>query len=225
MLLGLHVVFRPFTNAMLNLAYLTKLSEWRKKHNRHTINDFYSSKWDYAKRYVLYEKTFERELLSGPINYLEFGVAKGFSFKWWLERNKHPDSRFYGFDTFVGLPEDWNVFKSGDMSTGGKIPDINDSRGIFIKGLFQDTLPGFLKTFQNNKQKVIHLDADLYTSTLYVLTTLHPFLTKGDVLFFDEFAVPQHEFLAFKNYTDAYRVSYEVIGSMNNYLFLAIKIS
>jgi hypothetical protein len=221
----LHKLFSPFTGFFLNLAYLTKLSEWRAKHSTHAINDFYLGKWDYTKRYTLYEKIMEKEgLASAAVNYLEFGVAKGLSFKWWIEHNKNDASRFFGFDTFTGLPEDWNVFKAGDMTTGGKFPEINDSRGNFLKGLFQDTLPEFLKTFSNDKRKIIHLDADLYTSTLYVLATLHPHLRPGDILFFDEFAVPQHEFLAFKNYTDSFRTNYEVIGSMNNYFFLAVKI-
>ncbi len=221
---ALHKIFRPFTGFFLNLAYLTKLSEWRSKNATHSINDFYSSKWDYSKRYSLYEQILESEKLTGPVNYLEFGVAKGLSFKWWCTKNKDESSRFFGFDTFTGLPENWNVFKAGDMSTEGKFPDINDSRGIFLKGLFQDTLPEFLKSFNDDKRKIIHLDADLYTSTLFVLATLHPFLRAGDIVFFDEFAVPQHEFLAFKNYVDSFRVKYEVIGSMNNYFFVAIKL-
>ena len=220
----LHKIFNLFSGFFLNLAYLTKLSEWREKHSSHFINDFYSGKWDYSKRFTLYQKIFEKENLTIPVNYLEFGVAGGFSFKWWVEHNKNEASRFFGFDTFTGLPEDWNVFKVGDMSTGGKFPEINDNRANFLKGLFQDTLPTFLKDFNNDKRKIIHMDADLYTSTLYVLTSLHPYLKAGDIIFFDEFAVPTHEFLAFKNFTDSYRISYEVIGSMNNYFFVAIKI-
>lgn len=220
----LHKLFSPFSGFFLNLAYLTKLSEWREKHSSHTINDFYSGKWDYSKRYELYEKIFVKENISGAINYLEFGVAGGTSFRWWIERNKNEASRFFGFDTFTGLPEDWNVFKAGAMSAGGKLPEINDIRGKFLKGLFQDTLPAFLKEFNNDKRKVIHMDADLYTSTLYVLASLHPYLKAGDIIFFDEFAVPRHEFLAFKNYADSFRVSYEVIGTMNNYFFVALKI-
>jgi hypothetical protein len=220
----LHKFFKPFSGFFLNLAYLTKLSEWREQHSNHSINDFYSGKWDYSKRYTLYQKIFEKENLAIPVNYLEFGVAEGISFKWWIEHNKNEASRFFGFDTFTGLPEDWNVFKAGDMSAGGKFPETKDSRAKFLKGLFQDTLPVFLKEFNNDKRKIIHMDADLYTSTLYVLTSLHPYLKSGDIIFFDEFAVPTHEFLAFKNFTDAYRISYEVIGSMNNYFFLAIKI-
>ena len=224
MRMNLHALFSPFAGLFLNLAYLTKLSEWRKKNSHHTINDFYSEKWDYSKRFILYQKVLEKENLSVAVNYLEFGVSKGFSFKWWVEHNKNEASCFFGFDTFTGLPEDWNVFKAGAMSAGGNFPQLNDNRANFIKGLFQDTLPAFLKEFRNDKRKIIHLDADLYTSTLYVLTSLHPYLKAGDILFFDEFAVPQHEFLAFKNYADSYRISYEVIGTMNNYYFVAIKI-
>jgi hypothetical protein len=176
------------------------------------------------KRFTLYEFLLKDQQLDQPVNYLEFGVAAGRSFKWWVEHNQNADSRFFGFDTFTGLPEDWNMFKAGAMSTNGIVPDVNDDRAFFIKGLFQDSLPGFLKTFQDNNRKIIHLDADLYSSTLYVLTMLHPYLKKNDVLLFDEFAVPQHEFLAFSNFIQAYRFEYEVIGAANNYMFVAMKV-
>ena len=42
------------------------------------------------------------------------------------------------------------------------------------------------------------MDADLYSSTLYVLTMLAPYLKAGDIVMFDEFTVPRHEYLAFK---------------------------
>ena len=58
----------------------------------------------------------------------------------------------------------------------------------------------------------------------FVMTQLYRFLKPGDILLFDEFAVPQHEFLAFKIFTESFYVNYEVIGAANNYLFVAIKI-
>ena len=221
---GLDWLTEPFAGAMINLAYMGKLSRFRKKHNNPGFNDFFNPKWDYNSRYSLYEYLLKKEGLEGPVNYLEFGVAEGKSLKWWVENSKHPDSTFHGFDTFTGLPEDWNVFKAGAMSTGGKLPDINDERVTFYKGLFQDTFPDFLQSFDTTRRCIFHMDADLYTSTLFVLTSAAPYMKPGDLILFDEFTVPQHEYLAFKNFTESFRIDFEVIAAANNYYFLAVKL-
>ncbi len=221
---NLHQIVEPFTGALLNLVYVSKFSAWRAQNNSPAYNDFYSSEWDYTRRYKLYEFILEHEKLNTPVNYLEFGVAEGHSFRWWAEHNKAELSRFYGFDTFTGLPEQWDQFKAGDMTMHGNFPDIKDSRGEFIKGLFQDTLPDFLKSLDNTKRKIIHLDADLYSSTLFVLTYIEPYLKEGDILIFDEFGVPTHEFLALVNYQSAYRRELELIAAANNYFFTAFKV-
>jgi O-methyltransferase len=220
----LHGIVGPFTGFFLTLSYLSKLSKWRRTVPQPEFNDFYSSKVDYSRRTDLYSHVIKSEQLDGPVNYLEFGVAGGRSFKWWLDNNKHPDSRFVGFDTFTGLPEDWFVFKAGDMTNQGELPAISDTRGSFEKGLFQDTLPAFLDKFAFDKRLVLHMDADLYTSTYYVLTSIAPKLKKGDIILFDEFGVPMHEFKAFTEFVQSYRVDYKVIGAVNNYLQVAIKI-
>ena len=49
-----------------------------------------------------------------PIDFLEFGVATGRTLRLWTDINRHEDSRFYGFDSFQGLPEDW-VWARGGM--------------------------------------------------------------------------------------------------------------
>ena len=130
----------------------------------------------------------------------------------------------FGFDTFEGLPEKWGTFAKGSMSFG--VPELNDDRHEFFKGLFQHTLVDFLKQGKLNQgnRKIIHLDADLFSSTLFVLTTMHPYLRKDDIILFDEFNVPNHEFLAFEQYTTSFYVNYEVIGAVNNYFQLAIKL-
>jgi hypothetical protein len=68
------------------------------------------------------------------------------------------------------------------------------------------------------------LDADLFSSTLYALTTLHPFIKKDDILIFDEFNVPTHEFKAFMDYVDSYYIQYEILAAVNNYFQVAIRI-
>ncbi|HNJ96236.1 MAG TPA: TylF/MycF/NovP-related O-methyltransferase, partial [Ferruginibacter sp.] len=91
-------------------------------------------------------------------------------------------------------------------------------------GLFQDTLIPFLERYKGGKRKLVHLDADLFSATIFALSQLYRFLEDGDILMFDEFAVPQHEFLAFKIFTESFYIDYEVIGAANNYFFLAVKI-
>ncbi len=222
--LKLHRFTSVFAGFGENLIYLSKFSKWCNNHFNLKFNDFHIPTLNPAKRYELFQFLLEQEELDGEINYLEFGVASGESLRWWVENNKNPSSRFVGFDSFQGLPEDFGLLQKGAFSTESKLPQINDSRCGFVIGLFQDTLYDFLKTFSFDPKIVIHLDADLYSSTLFVLATLAPKLKKDDILIFDEFGVPTHEFKAFLDFTAAFPVRYEVLGETNNYFQVAIKI-
>src|SRR5690349_23109707 len=170
----LHFLAGPFQLA----ANTLRLSRWTITTGKTApFNDFYRPSRDYGLRYSLYEHVAKSEgLEQAQIDYVEFGVAKGLSFKWWLNKNTNADSRFYGFDTFEGLPEKWGTFSMGSMSFG--VPELNDKRHEFFKGLFQETVFNFLDSNKLNtaNRKVIHLDADLFSSTLFVLTTLHRYL-------------------------------------------------
>lgn len=221
----LHRVFNFFSGILSNLYYLSKLSLWINRNKQNAYHDF-PSKWDYQKRYPLYQKVLEAEnLIHEPINYLEFGVANGQSFRWFLSINKNETSAFWGFDTFTGLPEDFGVYKKGMFNTNNKVPEISDNRGHFLQGLFQQTLPPFLKTFKDDKRKVIMLDADLYSATLFTLASLSPLLNKGDIIFFDEFSVPTQEFKAFHEFQHAYpQINLQFIGAANNFYFTAFKV-
>lgn len=223
---NLHSVVNPFMNGLRNGLFMAEMSQWRKDHPVKGYNDFYQETWDYSRRIKLYEAISHQEkLLQQPIDYLEFGVAGGHSFRWWLERNKDPNSRFFGFDTFEGLPEKWGAFEKGSMAYEMESLNLNNPRASFYKGLFQETLIPFLDQYDSKNRKLIHLDADLFSSTLFTLSQLFRFLKEGDILLFDEFAVPQHEFLAFKIFAESFYIKYEVIGAANNYLFVAIKIT
>lgn len=221
----LHAVVEPFTGLLQNTYLMSKLSKWRSNTKVNGYNDWYQGSWDYSRRYDLYEAISKSEKLEKePIDYFEFGVCGGLSFKWWLAHNINVNSKFYGFDTFEGLPEAFGPFDKGSMAVALESLNITDQRASFYKGLFQDTVVPFLDQYRSERKKLIHLDADLFSATLFSLSQLYRFLNDGDILLFDEFAVPKHEFMAFKIFTESFYINYEVIGAANNYLFLAVRI-
>jgi O-methyltransferase len=145
---------------------------------------------------------------------LEFGVWKGDSIKAFAGLNHHPQTIFVGFDSFEGLPEEWTSnFKSlekGFFSTGGDAPTDAEQRIQFRKGWFEETLPEFLKDNDlTRKPVVVHLDADLYSSTLFVLSRLWD---KLDAFYFifDEWT--GGEALALMNFQQAYGCDIEFYG-------------
>lgn len=221
----LHGIVEPFTGLLQNVLYMSKMSKWRRDTKVNGYNDWYQGKWDYMRRYDLYKAIIEMEKVDSlPIDFFEFGVCGGHSFKWWLEHNQNTDSRFYGFDTFEGLPENFGPFGKGQMAVALESLNITDPRARFYKGLFQDTLVPFLEQYKSERKKLVHMDADLFSATIFSLSQLYRFFNDGDILLFDEFAVPTHEFMAFKIFMESFYVNYEVIGAANNYLFLAVKI-
>ncbi len=162
---------------------------------------------------------------AGPIDYLEFGVHQGHSIFYFANQNGSPDSRFFGFDCFTGLPEDWNGdFTRGHFDTGGRVPTTTDSRIEFVVGLFQDTLPRFLANFKIHNRIIVHLDCDLYSSTLYCLTKLDSVLPKGAILIFDEFGELLHEFRAVNDYLSSYRREFKVMCSHDNFYTIAVEL-
>ena len=216
-----HVLGEP----LLKLVYLARLSRWIRVHGPLPYGEGPGGAITPAKRFRFYDYLLESQGLSGAVDYLEFGVAEGASFRWWVEHNTHPDSRFYGFDTFTGLPEDFGGgITAGTFSTGGAAPELPDPRAHFVPGLFQDTLDPFLDEHDLRRRLVIHADADLYTSTLFVLARLYPRLKADDVILFDEFGVPTHEFRAFTDFVTSHRLRYTVLGAVNNYLQVAIRV-
>jgi hypothetical protein len=189
------------------------------------MNDYYSPIRDYTKRYKLYEFIAEKKAgRENPILYLEFGVAAGASFEWWLAHNVSASSAFFGFDTFEGLPEKWGSFYGqGDMKFS--MPELHDARGLFVKGLFQETLPAFIaeqKTLlDSDRTKVILLDADLYSATIFTLSQLFPFLKKGDIIMFDEFNVAMHEFKAYTEFVGNFYMKLKPVAAVNNFYQVA----
>lgn len=129
--------------------------------------------------------------------YVEFGVYAGESLTWWSSHLANRSARFLGFDSFQGLPHDWQAWQ-GALPKGlfalDRLPDISDDRVSLISGWFEATLPGF--EFPTHDVLVVTMDADLYSSTALVLAELASVLKKGDLVYFDDFPMEEHSALA-----------------------------
>ncbi len=138
-----------------------------------------------------------------PVSYLEFGVFKGTTLRYWTQLLKHPDSYFHGFDSFQGLPEPWKLLVDKQIfDVQGVMPHFDDPRVRLFKGWFSDTLPVYVREFKPHSSLIVHLDADLYSSTIFVLRQLHPFLKPGTILIFDELFDREHELKALTEFMD-----------------------
>lgn len=116
------------------------------------------------------------------------------------------------FDSFQGLPEDWREnFPAGAFSHYEMPLDIPNA--TIVPGWFEDTVPGYEWT---DTLSLVHLDADLYSSTVTALTAVEPHLTVGTILVFDEFfnydGWEDHEHRAFTEFIERTGFKYDSIG-------------
>lgn len=192
---------------------MPKLKTWGKKYD--------GSFPTFNTRFKLYEYVQAQYLQNDSVDYLEFGVFEGATIDFWCKLNQNPKSRFYGFDTFTGLPEDWkNIIGHRPTSTWdcqGNLPKIDDKRVQFYKGLFQNTIDQFIQEYHPQNKIIIHNDSDLYSSSLYMLTRLHNIIKKNTIIIFDEFNNVMDEFRALEDYCAAYYRKYKVIASTNDF--------
>ena len=126
---------------------------------------------------------------------LEFGVFKGGNIR--SLAAAHAPGIVWGFDSFTGLPEKWvvnprgRVKRKGHFSIGGRLPQVPDNVQL-VKGFFCDTLPEW---YAEHAAPIafLHMDADLYSSTIEVLDILNPSIVPGTVIVFDELHFFQNE--------------------------------
>ncbi|HZV34628.1 MAG TPA: TylF/MycF/NovP-related O-methyltransferase [Verrucomicrobiae bacterium] len=160
-----------------------------------------------------------------PASFLEFGVFKGASLRQWTELLKNPSTFLHGFDSFVGLPENWRHMKKEIFDAGSQMPKFEDSRVKLFKGWFSDTLPVYLREFKPHPCLIVHLDADLYSSTSFVLTQLRSFFSVGTILIFDEIYDREHELKAFSEFMDENRIKVECIAATRTLTQAAFRIT
>lgn len=154
-------------------------------------------------------------LPDGPKHVLEFGVYKGGTMRQ-LRKDLSEEYKLYGFDSFTGLPEHWTGTNTTpqQFSTNGIVPNIPGVK--MFKGWFEDTITDYLK--EEGTIALLHVDCDLYSSTVTVLESLKHLIVPGTVIVFDEWyynhrdveANRQHEQKAFYEWVKKYDIKYDI---------------
>jgi hypothetical protein len=159
------------------------------------------------------------EVGSEAVLYLEFGVYRGASLRYWSERLTSPDAHLHGFDSFEGLPETWAYdHPRGRFAVSGP-PTINDPRVRFFVGWFADTLPRYVPP--PHERLVVNVDCDLYSSASTVLEAVERLLVPGSYLYFDEFHDREHERRAFTEFLERTSMRFHGVAANRDYNHVA----
>jgi hypothetical protein len=156
---------------------------------------------------------------------LEFGVATGRTlnqFARWL-----PDKIIHGFDGFQGLPEDWTSRMRQGFFARDSLPRVRDNCCLHV-GWFDQTLPKFRAHQSDTPIALLHVDCDLYSSTVTILTELRDNIVPGTVIIFDEYinypGWELDEFRAWQEHVSAYGIRYEYIGRVSRHQKVAVRV-
>ncbi len=166
------------------------------------------------------------EISSDEGLFLEFGVYRGNSINR-LARIK-PNVTFYGFDSFVGLPEHWRAgSRKRAFSIGGALPAVRANVKL-ISGFYADTLPAFVAAHAGKTISFMHVDCDLYSSTKTIFAETRALLAPGTIIVFDEyFNAPEwreEEYKAFMEFIAESKTSFEYIGYIRTGSQVAVKL-
>jgi hypothetical protein len=119
----------------------------------------------------------------------EFGVYEGGSLKQLAAYRGN--AQLWGFDSFRGLPEEWNAeHPKGRFAMERPImpPDgVN-----LVVGLFEDVLPAWIP---ESAITFAHIDSDLYSSAAQILSErgIVGLMAHGCVIAFDDIGIPPYE--------------------------------
>ena len=157
-------------------------------------------------------KTIELALQEAKLDglVLEFGVYNGKSIR---NIAYLTNSVVHGFDSFKGIPENWNDEPGGSYSANGTLPEVPNNVTLH-EGWFEKTIPKF-KNENIGPIRFINIDCDLYSSTKTIFDLLGSQITRGTVIVFDEYigykSWKEDEFKAFQEAVIQYQWQYEIL--------------
>jgi len=140
----------------------------------------------------------------GPAgDYYEFGLYRGYTF-WYAQQAADrvglTSMRFFGFDSFAGLPEVQGADKKAGIFIPGDYvctrPDVEQqltehgfdwSRAALTEGFFEVSLtPETRQALGAGPAALVMVDCDLYQSTVPVLAFLADLMQDGTIVLFDD---------------------------------------
>jgi hypothetical protein len=114
---------------------------------------------------------------------LEFGVGEGRSLRF---LTRLTSKTIFGFDSFDGLPEDWVMSDTHTYEAGSFKYDPPSIKGVkYVPGWFKDTIPTW-KSENPGMVSFMHIDSDIYSSAVTILTELNHQIVPGTILVFDD---------------------------------------
>jgi hypothetical protein len=162
-----------------------------------------------------------------PGDYAEFGVYKGRCARFLTNFVFLTAPRtLHLFDSFEGLPEDWvGHWKKGHFDLKGKVPKFDPKRTRVYKGWFSDTVPPFARSLER-PISFIHMDADLYQSTMDVLEPMNERIAPGTIILFDEYIMNDRddEHRALWDWAEKYERRFEYLWR-TKHVQVAIKVT
>jgi hypothetical protein len=155
--------------------------------------------------------------------FMEFGVYNGQS----INKSAHyaPTRTFYGFDSFEGLPDAW----MGGVGVGlfkTAIPKVKDNVKLIV-GYFDHSLPAFLDE-HTGPAAYIHIDCDIYSSTVTVLNALRKRIVANTVILFDEyFNYPEwehHEHKAWMEFCESWGIKFKYVSLLPAHMKVGVQV-
>jgi len=156
--------------------------------------------------------------------FAEFGVNEGGTVS--FIARQAPSATIHGFDSFEGLPEDWsgNKMSAGFFDRKGRLPRVPTNVRLYA-GWFENSLPKFVAE-EKGPAAFLHIDCDLYSSTVTIFDNFADRIVPGTVLVFDEyFNYPNwqaHEHKAFEEFKKKSGLKFKAIAySLQQVAFVA----
>ena len=117
--------------------------------------------------------------------HMQFGVHKGATLD--IMAKLKPEVTWHGFDSFEGLPNDWDLGEKivkWDKFKLSEPPQVRDNV-VLVEGWYVDTVPEFEKVM-TGPIAFMDIDCDVYKSARTVLFGMDTRIVPGTVIRFDE---------------------------------------